>query len=207
MLFNILLAGLTSLVIWAVFYEVPPAKGLGDLVRLAFFHIPAAWVSVLAFLLSAWWSIRYLQKRVLSFDAKSSRSAALGLIFCILATISGAIFAKLTWGAYWNWDPRQITIFILLLVYGAYFALRSAIAEEELRAKLSAVYALFAGAAMPFLVFIIPRYYASLHPEPVLNASGHIDMDPVMLTVLLAALLAMTLLFLRLLFWKERSLR
>ena len=60
---------------------------------------------------------------------------------------------------------------------------------------------------MPFLVFIIPRYYASLHPEPVLNASGHIDMDPVMLTVLLAALLVMTLLFLRLLFWKERSLR
>jgi len=205
MFFDTSLTALTLAVIWAVFYLVPPAQGLGDLVRIAFFHIPTAWVSVLAFVLSAWWSILYLKTRKIEADALSCRSAALGLIFCLLATISGAVFAKLTWGAYWNWDPRQITIFILLLVYGAYFALRSAIAEPPVRARLSAVYALFAGAAMPFLIFVIPRYYSSLHPEPVINASGHIDMDPVMLAVLLAASAVMTLIYLRLLFRRRCS--
>ena len=205
MLFNVSLTAFTLGVIWAVFFLVPPAEGLGDLVRIAFFHIPTAWVSVLAFLLSAWWSIRYLQTRQRRSDYLSSRSAALGFAFCLLATVSGAIFAKLTWGAYWNWDPRQVTIFILLLVYGAYFALRSAIPEEAARAKLAAVYSLFAGAAMPFLVFVIPRYYASLHPEPVLNAGGHIAMDPIMLGVLLAALLAATLIFLKILFGRRLS--
>lgn len=205
MFFNVSLTALTFGVIWAVFYLVPPAEGLGNLVRIAFFHIPTAWVSVLAFILSAWWSIRYLQTRKMHSDTLSSRSAALGFGFCLLATISGAIFAKLTWGAYWNWDPRQITIFILFLVYGAYFALRSAIPEKETRARLSAVYSLFAGAAMPFLVFVIPRYYASLHPEPVINSGGHIAMDPIMLYVLLAALLDITLIFFRVLFQRRIS--
>lgn len=176
-------------VIWAVFFLVPPAEGLGYLVRIAFFHIPVAWVSVLAFLLAAWWAYRYLQTRSSIYDRKSSVSAMLGLVFCLLATISGAIFAKLTWGAYWNWDPRQTCIFVLLLLYGAYMTLRSSIEDEEQKAKVSAVYALFSFVSVPLLVFILPRLYFSLHPEPLINSSGKIHMDPVMLYVLIAALI------------------
>lgn len=176
-------------VVWAVFFIVPPAEGLGYLVRIAFFHIPVAWVSVLAFLLSAWWAYRYLKTRQSIYDRKSSVSAMLGLIFCLLATVSGAIFAKLTWGAYWNWDPRQTCIFVLLLLYGAYMTLRSSIEEEEQRAKVSAVYALFSFVSVPLLVFILPRLYFSLHPEPLINSSGKIQMDPAMLYVLIAALI------------------
>ena len=179
----------------AVFYLVPPVTGLGYLVRLAFFHIPVAWVSVLAFLVSAGAAIQYLRTRERKYDCLSACSAKLGLIFCILATVSGAIFAKLTWGAYWNWDPRQTTVFILLLIYGAYLALRAAIDEEERRAGVSAVYALLACLSVPFLVFVIPRMYFSLHPEPVLNSAGSVAMDPILLYVLIAALGGCTALY------------
>ncbi len=182
-------------VIYAVFYLVPPAEGLGYLVRIAFFHIPVAWVSVLAFLVSAAAAGQYLRTRSLKYDCLSACSARLGFVFCLLATVSGAIFAKLTWGAYWNWDPRQTTVFILLLIYGAYLALRTAIEEEERRAVIAAVYALLSFITVPFLVFVIPRMYFSLHPEPVLNSAGKVDMDSVMLLVLLAAVGACTALY------------
>ena len=129
---------LTIAVLGAVFLVVPPAEGLGDYVRLAFFHIPVAWVSVLAFLMSAWWAAAYLRKGSQRVDALSAGSAKIGLIFVLLATVSGAIFSKMTWGAYWNWDPRQTTIFVLLLIYGAYLTLRSAIPGAERRARAGA---------------------------------------------------------------------
>ncbi|XER07538.1 Cytochrome c biogenesis protein CcsA [Sporomusa rhizae] len=182
-------------VIYSVFYLVPPAAGLGYLVRIAFFHIPVAWVSVLAFLVSAAAAGQYLRTRQLRYDWVSACSARLGLSFCLLATVSGAMFAKLTWGAYWNWDPRQTTIFILFLIYGAYMALRSAIEEEERRAVVAAVYALLSFLTVPFLVFIIPRMYFSLHPEPLLNSGGKMQMEPVMLYVLAAAIALCTALY------------
>lgn len=182
-------------VAWAVFYLVPPAAGLGYLVRLAFFHIPAAWVSVLAFLVAAVAAGLYVRTGKGSYDDLSDCSVRLGFGFCLLATVSGAVFAKLTWGAYWNWDPRQTTVFALLLIYGAYLALRLAIADEERRAAVSAVYALLSFVTVPFLVFIIPRLYFSLHPEPILNSAGTVAMEPVMLAVLLAALAGGTALY------------
>lgn len=182
-------------VILAIIYLVPPAEGLGYLVRIAFFHIPVAWVSVLAFLVSAAAAGKYLVTRKSSYDYISACSARLGLVFCLLATVSGAYFAKLTWGAYWNWDPRQTTVFVLLLIYGAYLALRTAIEEEERRAAVSAVYALLSFVTVPFLVFIIPRMYFSLHPEPVLNSAGKVAMEPIMLYVLIAAVGGTTILY------------
>lgn len=194
-----LLHGLTAVltlgVLFAVFFVVPPAQGLGYYVRIVFFHIPVAWVSVLAFLLSAWWAAKVLRHHDAHADALSAKSAQLGFIFTVFATLSGAFFSKLTWGSYWNWDPRQTTIFVLMLIYGAYLTLRAAMPDPARRARVAAVYSLFSCLTVPFLVFIIPRFYFSLHPQPVLNSSGSIDMDPVMLATLLAALLDMTLIF------------
>jgi len=194
-----------ALLVWmiavaaAVFALVPPAEGLGYLVRIIFFHIPMAWVAVLCFLLSAWWAFTYLRSNEVLFFYKSSIPPKLGLVFCLLATLSGAVFAKLTWGSYWNWDPRQTTIFILLLLYGAYVTLDISARDTERQAKLCSVYALMAFVTVPFLVFIIPRFYYSLHPEPLLNQTGSLDMDNTMLLVLLAALLGCSWLFMRLL--------
>ena len=189
------IAVLTLASLGAVFFIVPPAEGLGNYVRIAFFHIPTAWVAVVAFFGAAYWGARYLQTRELRYDAKSARSAILGLIFTLMATVSGAVFSKLTWGAYWNWDPRQTTIFVLLLIYAAYVTLRMTMRDERARASSSAVYALFSFIAVPFLVFILPRMFFSLHPSPVLNETGRIDMDAVMLGTLVLSLIDMTLIY------------
>ena len=199
------LGGLTLVILGLVFFVVPPAEGLGYYVRLAFFHIPVAWVAVIAFLVSAWQGAKYLRCREIEADAKSAAAAQLGFIFVILATVSGAIFSKLTWGAYWNWDPRQTTIFVLLLIYGAYLTLRAAMPAGHKRAKTAAVYALFSFLTVPFLVFIIPRLYFSLHPSPVINGTG-LAMDSIMLAVLLAALLDVTGIFYWLLRGQTRKL-
>ena len=189
------IAVLTLASLGAVFFIVPPAEGLGNYVRIAFFHIPTAWVAVVAFFGAAYWGARYLKTRELRYDAKSARSAILGLIFTLMATVSGAVFSKLTWGAYWNWDPRQTTIFVLLLIYAAYVTLRMTMRDERARASSSAVYALFSFIAVPFLVFILPRMFFSLHPSPVLNETGRIDMDAVMFGTLVLALIDVTLIY------------
>ena len=189
------IAVLTLASLGAVFFIVPPAEGLGNYVRIAFFHIPTAWVAVVAFFGAAYWGARYLKTRELRYDAKSARSAILGLIFTLMATVSGAVFSKLTWGAYWNWDPRQTTIFVLLLIYASYVTLRMTMRDERARASSSAVYALFSFIAVPFLVFILPRMFFSLHPSPVLNETGRIDMDAVMLGTLVLSLIDMTLIY------------
>lgn len=202
---GIFLSVYTLLVVLAIFFLVPPAEGLGNLVRIAFFHIPVAWISVLAFCMSAWWAAAYLRHQSMRADELSARSARLGFGFVLLAVISGAWFAKLTWGAWWNWDPRQTTIFVLVLIYGAYLSLRASMTEPKRRARLAAVYSLLSCLTVPFLVFVIPRFYFSLHPSPILNAGGHIDMDPVMLAVLLAALLDMTGIYFWLLFHRQQK--
>ena len=198
----------TLIVLLLVFFVIPPAEGLGNYVRIIFIHIPCAWIGVLAFLVAAVYAWRVLRggrdgaaapAAVARADRLSARSASLGLTFTAVATVTGAIFSRLTWGAFWNWDPRQTTILCLLLIYAAYLALRSVTADPERRARVSAVYALFSFLAVPFLVFVIPRFYFSLHPEPVLNAAGHVDMEPVMLLVLLLALADVTLIYLALL--------
>lgn len=178
-------------------YEFPVIPGLEEKARIMFFHVPTAWLSVLAFISSMIYAIRYLRKKDLDDDLKSASAAGLGFVFCVLATVTGAIWAKFSWGTYWNWDPRQTSIFVLLLIYGAYFALRSAVDVEEKRATLAAAYAIIAAVTMPFFMFVMPRILASLHPEPLLNTQGKVHMNSTMLTVFLASLAGFTGLY----FW------
>ena len=184
----------TVAVIAAVFMIVPPAEGLGYMVRIIYFHVPTAWLSVVAFFTSAFYAAKYLKTQEIIKDELSAKAAKIGFVCVILSTVSGAIFSKLTWGAYWNWDPRQTTIFVLILIYGAYLTLRMAVTEVKTRAKVSAIYSLLSVLTVPFLVFILPRMYFSLHPSPIINSSG-LDMDSTMLIVLIAAVLDSTLIF------------
>jgi heme exporter protein C len=186
-----------SLVIVAGFLYAPLAEKLYEMTRIIYFHIPMAWVAVLAFLVSTVFSILYLVTRSWGDDARAAISAELGILFAVLATASGAIFAKAMWGAFWNWDPRETSIFLLLLIYGAYLTLRSAVEGEDKRARLAAVYNIIAFVTVPFLVFIVPRLYFSLHPDPLLNAQGRLEMHPRMLQVFLASLAGFTVLY----FW------
>ena len=153
-------------VIVAMFLVVPQYVGLGDAGRIIIMHVPTAWVTSIAFAVSAVYSLRYLWKRQVSDDAGAVACAEVGFVFCALATITGAIFAQLVWGVFWNWDPRETSIVVLLLIYAAYFALRQAIDDTDRRRRLAAAYNLFAGVTMPFLLFVAPRVADStLHPN------------------------------------------
>jgi heme exporter protein C len=188
-------------------YQYPIIRGLEENAKIIFFHVPTAWLTVIAFLMSTIYSIKYLRKKNLDDDAKSYSAAQLGIIFCILATITGSIWSKFAWGAFWSWDPRQTSIFALLLIYGAWFALRSSIESEDKKATLSAVYSIIAFVTVPFFIFIMPRIMIGLHPgaeevvdgKLVQSASPVIDfkMNGNMLLVFFLSLAAFTILY----FW------
>ncbi|MEN9935490.1 MAG: hypothetical protein RLZZ387_2069 [Chloroflexota bacterium] len=153
-------------VVIAMFLLVPQYVGLGDAGRIIIMHVPTAWVTTVAFTVSAVYSARYLWKRRVQDDVNAVAAAEAGFLFCVLATVTGAIFAQVVWGSFWNWDPRETTILVLLLIYAAYFALRSALDDDQRRRRLGAAYNLFAAVTMPFLLFVAPRVAdSSLHPN------------------------------------------
>ena len=186
-----------SAMIIASYITPMPQEQIGESSRIFYYHIPQAWICVLAFAMSMIYSIFYLRKHDISFDDRAADAARLGFIFCLLATTTGALFAKITWGSYWNWDPRQTSVFILLLIYGAYFALRGAIQDQQRRAALSAVYSIFAFVTVPFLVFVLPRMIPSLHPaDSVVDSDMKFTMGPAVRVIFLSSLALFTVLYL-----------
>lgn len=190
-----------AVAIAGAYLAAPPLQGFvgdGESSRILFFHVPMAWTAFVAFLTAGIYSARFLRRRDPRLDLAAAAAVEIGLVFCVLATLSGSIWARVEWGAFWNWDPRQLTITIALVYYAAYLALRSQIADTEVRGRVSGAYAVLGLVVAPFLFFVAPRMAAfSLHPQPVLNASGELEMDPSVLWLLLAGVVGFTVLF----FW------
>jgi heme exporter protein C len=189
-------------VIWGAFEYAPlAAKFIGQSSRILFFHVPMAWAAFIAFMAAGVSSLRYLfggdPRRDPRHDRAARAAIELGLVFGVLATVTGAIWSRIMWGAYWNWDPRQTSIVMALIFNGAYLALRDAVEDAEKRARLAAAYAALGLVVTPFFLFVVPRITFSLHPEPVINARGRVEMETRMLQVLLASGVGFTALF----FW------
>ena len=167
------------LVIAGAFLYAPPAAGfrVPMLARILFFHVPNAIAATCASVASAWYALRYLMTRDLRMDIKSAAASGIAMLFWLLITITGAVFAKVQWGAYWNWDPKQSLIFVLLLIYMAYFALRTAVSDPGKAATVCAAYALFAAATVPFLTYVLPNApgVQSLHPQGVVFSADGMD--------------------------------
>lgn len=175
---------------YCLFYA-PAEATLGEVYRSIFFHIPCSWGAVLAFLVSLVFSILVLIRRKPDYDFYAHRSAEIGLLFAVLATITGSIYAGATWGSYWNWDPREVSIVFLILIYLAYLGIRSAVSNPVKRARIAAGYNIIATITMPFLVFIYPRIMPSLHPETV----GGLGLPKTMYFGLLGMVTGITLLY------------
>ncbi|HEY3876078.1 MAG TPA: cytochrome c biogenesis protein [Candidatus Kapabacteria bacterium] len=168
----------------------PMIQGLGELGRNMLFHVPMSMVAFLAFLMGTIYSILFLVKKDFDYDRRARAASAGGFLFTALATVTGSIWARFSWGTFWSWDPRETSIFILLLIYAAYFMLRSMLEEsEDKKARMAAVYNIIAFVTVPFLMFILPRITQSLHPggggteAPILNLSGQTHTDRTLLNM------------------------
>ena len=144
--------------------SVPRLDILNETVRALYFHVPMWFGMVLLYLISVYHAIRYLRDPRPEIDRMAVEYAHVGTAFGILGMITGMLWANYTWGSPWHGDPKQNGAAIALLVYMAYFVLRGSVDNQEQKARLSAVYNIFAFAAMIPLLFIIPRLQDSLHP-------------------------------------------
>lgn len=176
------------------FLWLPPAVGFQNpaLARIVVFHVPCSIVAYLATAVATWYAVRFLRGRDLRDDAKSRVSFGLGLLFWGLTTVTGALFAKVQWNQYWNWDIKQGAILMLLLIFAAYFALRAAVDDPRKSATLGAVYAVFALLAAPYLTYVLPNSTPdTLHPKGTLEGG----LSPEYSLVLWAGVLGLSLVY------------
>jgi len=144
--------------------DVPRLSIVNETIRALYFHVPMWFGMVALFMTSTVYAIRYLRKPDSSYDLRSVEYANVGIIYGVLGILTGMLWANYTWGSPWHGDPKQNGAAVALLVYLAYFVLRSSLNSGEQRARLGAVYNIFAFAAMIPLIFIIPRMTSSVHP-------------------------------------------
>lgn len=143
---------------------VPRLDILNETIRNLYFHVPM-WFSMLALFTGAfYYSIKYLRTGNLLDDVYAVQLTNTGIFFSILGMLTGMEWAKYTWGAPWSNDPKQLGTAMSMLIYFAYLILRSGLKDDEKRAKISAVYNIFAYSMLIPLIFILPRMVDSLHP-------------------------------------------
>ena len=145
-------------------FDVPRLNIVNETIRALYFHVPMWFGMVVLFCVSTVYAVQYLRNPSIQKDINSVEFANTGLLLGLLGIFTGMLWANYTWGSPWHGDPKQNGAAISLLVYLAYFVLRGSIENEEQRARLSAVYNIFAFAAMIPLIFIIPRMTSSMHP-------------------------------------------
>ena len=167
---------------------------LNETIRNLFYHVPLWFAMFIIFTAAMIQSILYLNRRDLDHDRKARALTSAGILYGILGLVTGAIWAKHTWGEYWSFDIKQNMSAVLMLIYGAYFVLRHSFDDEEKQARVGGVYNIFAFATIIPLLFVIPRLVDSLHPGNGGNPGfGGEDLDNTMRLVFYPAIIGWTL--------------
>ena len=175
--------------------DVPVKPILNETIRALYYHVPMWFGMVLLLLTSVIYSLKYLMGFDRKHDIYAVNFAHTGILFGILGLATGMLWANYTWGSPWHGDPKQNGAAIALLVYLAYFILRGSLQDEQQKARISAIYNVFAFTALIPLIFILPRMTDSTHPgnggNPGFNAY---DLDQKMRYVFYPAVIGWTLL-------------
>lgn len=168
---------------------------LYETTRNTYFHV-AIWMAMFALLISScFYSVQYLIKKDIVSDHKASSITTVAIVFGIAGILTGSMWAKHTWGAYWTEDIKLNMTAVALLIYLAYWVLRGSLNDPDSRARLSAVFNIFAFVSLFVLVMVIPRLTDSLHPGNGGNpAFSSYDMDNTMRMVFYPAIIAYFLL-------------
>lgn len=157
-------AALTTLAVIGVFLVAPEDADQGIIQKIFYFHVAIAIASLVGFLVACVAGILYLRRREERWDELSSTAVAVALLFSVLVVITGSIWAKASWGTWWVWsDVRLVTYLIVVLLYSAYFVLRSS-AEGERRMRHSAIFAIAAFASVPLSFYSVRIATSFVHP-------------------------------------------
>ncbi len=174
---------------------VPHMEIVNETIRNLYFHVPMWFVMMVVFTCAFVYSIKYLRSGYMKYDIYAVQFTNTGIIFSILGMGTGMIWAQYTWGAAWSNDPKQLGTALCMLIYFAYIILRGGIKDEEKKAKISAVYNIFAFAMIIPLIYVLPRMVDSLHPGNGGNpAFGKYDLDNTMRMVFYPACIGWILL-------------
>lgn len=182
--------------LYFAFIYAPVEKVMGAVQKIFYFHVASAWIAFFAFFVTFICSIFLLATNRYIFDDIASSSAEIGIIFCSIVLITGPIWAKPIWGAWWTWDPRLTTTLILWFIYVGYLMLRKFVDEEDKRAKFSAALGVIGFIDVP-IVFLSIRWWRTIHPNVLQKGGG--GLHPDMVTSLIVSLIAFTFLYLMLL--------
>jgi len=156
---------MTLVITFGFLISIPHIPILEETARNLFLHVPMWFTMMVAFAMAFVYSVRYLNSEDIRMDQKAETATAIGLLFGICGLLTGALWARFTWGTWWTFaEPRMNLSALSMLIFVAYFILRSAFNNEVKRAKISAVYNIFGVTTVPFLLYIIPRQLPSLHP-------------------------------------------
>lgn len=156
---------LTVVITAGFLISLPDIPILQQSARNLFFHVPMWFTMFVCFFGGFVFSVMYLNNDDLATDRKAEAITTVGLVFGICGLFTGSLWARFTWGTWWTFaEPKMNLAAMAMLVYVAYFVLRKAFYDREKRAKISAIYNIFAATTVPFLFYIIPRQLPSLHP-------------------------------------------
>jgi len=145
--------------------RIPHIPILEETARNLILHVPMWFTMMVAFIMAFWYSLRFLNDGDMKWDTRAETATAVGLLFGVCGLLTGSLWARFTWGAWWTFaEPRMNLSALAMLIFVAYFILRSAFSDQEKRARVSAVYNIFGITTIPFLLYIIPRQLPSLHP-------------------------------------------
>jgi heme exporter protein C len=186
-----------------VFLYAPRERTMGDVQRIFYYHLGSAWVGFFAFFVTMVSGIMYLWKSEERWDVIGSASAEVGTVFMTMAIVSGSLWARPVWNAWWTWDPRLTISAIQWLLYLAYFMLRAGIEDPGRRARFSAVFGIIAFLTVP-LSFLSIRIWRTIHPVVVAGtadqgAEGAFSMTASMRYTLLFSIATFTVLYFTLL--------
>ena len=190
-------AGLVVTYIRAIFFT-PTEAIQGPAQKIFYVHAPSAWVAFLAFGLVGLASVLYLWLREDRLDRVAEASAEVGVVFTTVVLITGPLWGKPVWGTYWTWDARLTLTLFLWFIYVAYMVLRGAVDDRSTRARYSAVLGILGALLVPFIHLSV-YLFRTLHPRPILMKPSAPSLPGEMLTTLLLAFAAFTLLYVALL--------
>jgi heme exporter protein C len=172
------------------FFRAPTDATQGEAYRIIYIHVPAAWMSMLLYLVMAFWAAIgwAFNARLASMVARAI--APTGAMFTVLALWTGALWGKPTWGTWWVWDARLTSELILLFLYAGFLAIVAAIDEPRRADKAGALVAIVGSVNVPIIYFSV-RWWNTLHQ----GASVSVTAAPTMASTMLTAMLIMTLAF------------